>query len=171
MALGEARRAIDGASSLNVKRVLEALLALHYVHRDVKPLNYMLQGNGYLVLSDFGLAAGPASSDGRLRSRTGTRGYWAPEVVRREAQTASVDWWGVGVTLCYAACGVHPFHGRWERGKRAHTTRCTRSESDPTIRRTSLRSATRAHGTMLSLLRSCRTLPCFAKQRRTLPRC
>lgn len=73
----------------------------------------MLRRDGYYVLADLGLVAcletdnkpGPSS-------RTGSRGYWAPEVVRREPQAASADWWSLGVTLLYAALGSHPFRVR-----------------------------------------------------------
>jgi serine/threonine protein kinase len=90
-------------------QLVMALSALHgslgLIHRDVKPTNLVLKANGYYVLTDFGLSEGAGVS-----TKTGTRGYWAPEVVRQEVQAPAADWWSVGVVLAYAATGRHPFH-------------------------------------------------------------
>ena len=61
--------------------------------------------DGYYVLTDFGLCAPTGAS-----SKAGTKGYWSPETVRKQPQTAAADWWSLGVVLAYAAMGTHPFH-------------------------------------------------------------
>ena len=86
---------------------LGALHSLNLLHRDVKPSNLVLKSNGYYVLTDFGLSEPPG-----IASKTGTRGYWAPETIRQQPQTAAADWWSAGVILAYAATGTHPFHSK-----------------------------------------------------------
>ena len=91
---------------------LDGLHTLRILHRDVKPNNMVLRRDGYYVLADLGLVASLEPSSPRPRGRTGSRGYWAPEVVRKEPQDETADWWSLGVTLAYAASGVHPFRRR-----------------------------------------------------------
>jgi serine/threonine protein kinase len=102
---------------------LEALHPMRILHRDIKPNNVLLRHDGYVALTDFGLCATlpPHGQSGELPSgRAGTRGFWAPEVVLKQAQDEAADWWSLGVLLSYAATGSHPFHQRWlHRGDEA----------------------------------------------------
>ncbi|OMO54749.1 hypothetical protein CCACVL1_27627 [Corchorus capsularis] len=54
-------------------------------HRDLKPQNLLLDQNGNLKVSDFGLSALPEQlNNGLLHTACGTPAYTAPEVVRRK---------------------------------------------------------------------------------------
>ncbi|KAF9901455.1 Serine/threonine-protein kinase plk2 [Linnemannia zychae] len=68
------------------------------IHCDVKPENMLVAGGSHLRITDFGLAEStrslPTSWD-----RRGTPGYWAPEVVRKEAHTVALDVFSLGVVL------------------------------------------------------------------------
>uniref|UniRef100_A0A0D9VWL8 non-specific serine/threonine protein kinase n=1 Tax=Leersia perrieri TaxID=77586 RepID=A0A0D9VWL8_9ORYZ len=81
-------------------------------HRDVKPQNVLVDGEGNLKVSDFGLAALPDTrrDDGRLHTACGTPAFAAPEVLRRKAYDGAVaDAWSCGVILYVLLAGRLPF--------------------------------------------------------------
>ncbi len=71
------------------------------VHRDVKPQNLLLSGNGTLKVADFGIARAGSGSATLTQAGTllGTAAYMAPEVVRGEPATAAADVYSLGAVL------------------------------------------------------------------------
>ena len=103
-------------------RVCLAIGALHeldIVYRDLKPENILLDEFGYSKLSDFGLASRMRKNG--LGEACGTRGYWAPEMLQRDADGRkvryflNVDWFSLGCLLYEFILGVGPF--RTEKGR------------------------------------------------------
>lgn len=62
----------------------------------LKPENVLLDKQGYIRITDFGLSKGNVKGGKDARSVCGTPEYLAPEVITRQGHGKAVDWWTVG---------------------------------------------------------------------------
>lgn len=95
----------------------EITLALEHVHaqniiyRDLKPENLLLDADGHIRVTDFGLSKENVTDD-NVKSFCGTPEYLAPEVLKRQKYGKSVDWWSLGTLLYEMISGLPPFYDR-----------------------------------------------------------
>ena len=92
-----------------------ALFSLHeaeMVHRDIKPSNVLVEGDGRVVVLDFGLVTGVATVDQSMSMHVvGTVEYMAPEQAATKPVGPEADWYAVGVMLYESLTGRLPLTG------------------------------------------------------------
>lgn len=118
---------------------VDSVHKLNYIHRDLKPDNVLVDSQGHVKLSDFGLCKhteiqsenpyqnlSNLSKESKIRSRktsqtkyhrsrklaystVGTPDYIAPEVFSKIGYNETVDWWSVGVIFFEMVVGYPPF--------------------------------------------------------------
>jgi eukaryotic-like serine/threonine-protein kinase len=97
------------------RQILAALRFAHrkgIVHRDIKPHNALIDDDGRLKVTDFGIArAGPASQMTEAGSIMGTAQYLSPEQARGGGIDQRSDLYSVGVVLYELLTGTVPFTG------------------------------------------------------------
>lgn len=96
----------------------EITCALKYIHernivyRDLKLENLLLDSEGHIKVTDFGLCKEDISFGDTTKTFCGTPEYLAPEVLEDNDYGRGVDWWGFGVVLYEMLCGRLPFYNR-----------------------------------------------------------
>jgi serine/threonine kinase 38 len=103
---------------------VDSIHKLDCIHRDIKPDNILIDKNGHIKLSDFGLAKISDKlyennkndnfnknklAHQKLFSCVGTAYYVAPEVLSKTGYGKDIDWWSVGVIFFEMLVGYAPF--------------------------------------------------------------
>lgn len=126
------KRAIDGGWPAFRDRLLSLLDGLAHahahgvLHRDLKPTNVLIDGNGAMRIVDFGVAAVLESEQNLLEedssSVRGTPKYMAPEQIRGEPGTQGpwTDLYAFGCLVWRLVCGKAPFQGGTRAILRSH---------------------------------------------------
>ena len=104
---------------------IESIHKLDCIHRDIKPDNILIDKNGHIKLSDFGLAkisdkifqkneepVQERQTHRKNYSCVGTAYYVAPEVLNKQGYGQEIDWWSVGVIFFEMLVGYAPFFSK-----------------------------------------------------------
>eukprot|EP00808_Paulinella_micropora_P030886 g70897.t1 len=95
--------------------ISEIALAIHCLHqkdivyRDLKPENVLLDMDGHVRLTDFGLSKESVNGTTLTHTFCGTPEYLAPEVIRGDGYQKPVDWWSLGTLFYEMLTGLPPF--------------------------------------------------------------
>ena len=100
-------------------RVLVALAFIHdkhQIHRDIKPSNLLINHNGEVKVSDFGIVREMESTVAKANTFVGTLTYMSPERISGEAYSYASDLWSFGLSILAVALGKYPLNtegGYW----------------------------------------------------------
>jgi len=96
----------------------EIILAIKHLHekdviyRDLKPENLLLDEDGHIMLTDFGLSKEAVTRKNGARTFCGTPEYLAPEILQAFGHGKAVDWWSLGTLMYEMLTGLPPFYSQ-----------------------------------------------------------
>lgn len=95
--------------------IAEVILAIEYIHeqdiiyRDLKPNNILIDSDGHIKITDFGLAKEGMVGMDSTNTFCGSPAYLAPELIKDKKFNKASDIYQVGVTLYEFLTGGPPF--------------------------------------------------------------
>ena len=109
------RRFTEDRARIYLAEIILALEDLHrrdIIFRDLKPDNVVLDTQGHVLLTDFGLSKQGILDNNSAKSFCGSVAYLAPEMLKRSGHGKSVDWYLLGVILYEMLVGIPPYFNK-----------------------------------------------------------
>ena len=78
----------------------------------MKPENVLVDRDGYIKITDFGLSKENITSGNMAQSLCGTAEYLSPEIISRTGHGKASDWWSFGALICEMLIGSPPFYSQ-----------------------------------------------------------
>jgi serine/threonine protein kinase len=94
------------------------VLAIDHIHknniiyRDLKPENVLIDRDGYIKVTDFGLSKQNILDNSSATTFCGTPEYLAPEIIENRGHGKAVDWWSLGAIIYEMLTGIPPFYAK-----------------------------------------------------------
>lgn len=95
--------------AIQVAMALGHMHKKNIIYRDLKPENILMDEDGYICLTDFGLAKILENNE-KAYSFCGTPDYLAPEILAETGHGFPVDWWSLGILTYEMIVGFPPFY-------------------------------------------------------------
>ena len=79
------------------------------MHRDIKPDNILVNSQGFVKLTDFGITKQLDETSALVRTFVGTMNYMSPERMLGEPYSFEGDIWSLGIVLIELMTGSYPY--------------------------------------------------------------
>lgn len=116
--LKKERKFSEHRARIYAAELIEALAYLHrlgVIYRDLKPENVLLDSDGHLRITDFGLSKIGLERNERTNSFCGTPEYLAPEIILNDGHSFEADWWSLGALVYEMLLGIPPHFSKDKR--------------------------------------------------------